>query len=736
MTNDVVICEKPSQRRNILEAVGERFGQVVAAQGHLLELVEPHEMRPEWKSWSTELLHPGEPYPTKPARGRTQVLARIRAALKDAGRVIVATDMGREGHLIGMELIEHLRFRGEVLRANFRAEDAESIREAFGKLEDASEHAGLLAAAKARQQADQICNLTLTRAATVTLLRSGSGALGLGRVRTPTLAIICMREKEIVDFVPETRWAVEAVVEVEGGSFTAVCRWMPGTKELILERDVAVAISRGVQGWQGAIGAQVKAGRRGPPAPHDLAALQSEAGRKLKWTARRTLEVAQALYSDLKLITYPRVDARVWPEGMAGDAAVMRPAVCRVLGRGDGGEPVIRAGKTRACQFSDARMQGHEHHAIAPNIRMVGEFGPLWAKCSDDQRKLAEIIFRRYAAITSAEWQFDTLTLSFTAPTGAGGALFQAAGKSTTVEGWTAWEGPPKPVVKDGEEAETALPAVADGAAGRCTSSREARRETKPPARYGEGNVITAMKEAWRYLPEGEVRERLKEAGGIGTSATRDQVIETLVKQGQIAREKGRFRPTEAGMKLWELLRERAPGCVDPGTTAAWESEFDRLVQNGGAGWMRLVDRLAAEARKAVEGICGAGEGILDGLDRGSGGKPAKRRTGGGKMASEKQLNFIRKLAGERGEEVDEKALGEMDVGAASAEIDRLMALKRTDGGGGGNGGGRDMKPTAGRLSYARDLARKAGIELPKACESDWRECKRFIDEHAGGGGE
>ena len=105
MTDDVVLCEKPSQRRNILEAVGTRFGQVVAAQGHLLELVEPHEMRAEWKSWSTELLHPGEPYPTKPARGRGQVLARIRSALKGAGRVIVATDMGREGHLIGMRTL-------------------------------------------------------------------------------------------------------------------------------------------------------------------------------------------------------------------------------------------------------------------------------------------------------------------------------------------------------------------------------------------------------------------------------------------------------------------------------------------------------------------------------------------------------------------------------------------------------------------------------------------------------
>ncbi len=734
MSGSVVLCEKPSQRRNIIDAVGDRFGEVVAARGHLLELVEPAEMRPEWKSWSTELLHPGEPYPTSPVRAKQAVLGRIRTALRGAGRVIVATDMGREGHLIGMEILEYLEFGGEVMRANFNREDPSSIREAFDRLEDAGQFAGLLAAAKARQQADQICNLTLTRAATVLLTRPGSGALGLGRVRTPTLAIVCRREQEITDFVPETRWVVlaEVAVAVGGGSFTALCRQMPGTKDPITDKAAAVAISEAVSGWQGAISSRTRAGRRGPPAPHDLAALQADAGRQLKWTARKTLETAQALYSDLKLITYPRVDARVWPEVMAAEVGLLRMAVCRLLRTDlDPGEVVVRAGKTRDCQFSDQRLEGHEHHAIAPNARTVAEFPGLWVRCTDDQRKLAAIIFRRFAAVTSPDWRFDTLTLSFEADTQAGRAAFSASGKSTTDPGWTAWERPPPEKPKDGadEASPAGLPPIADGQAGRCTGASTDARQTRPPARYAEGSIIVAMKEAWRYLPDGVERERLKEAGGIGTSATRDQVIETLVRQGQIAREKGRFRPTEAGLALWKILSRRAPGIVDPGMTAAWEAEFDRLQGGDGAGWMALVDRLAAEAGRAVEGIAGEDRQALTGLDRGAAtpGKGAKGKGGGGGSgkASDKQLAFIRKLEKERGSRVDDEKLAAMTGGEASAEIERLLAMKRP----GGEGQARNQAPSPARLKYAEDLAGKHGVELPEECRTDWRAAKAFIEE-------
>ena len=732
----VVICEKPSQARNLRAALVGRFGEILAARGHLLELAEPQEVRPEWARWSTELLHPGGPYPLKPAPDRTDALNRIKAALRGADEVIVATDMGREGHLIGMEIVEHLRFRGRVRRASFNAEDPETIRTAFGRLTDASEHAGLLAAGKARQQADQICNLTLTRAATVRLTGPGRGVIGVGRVRTPALAIVCRREQEITDFTPEVRWAVLADIAADVGTFTAACTSAPGSDGPITDRSVAGAIVGAAQGWEGSIHRQSRTGRRGPPAPHDLAALQADAGRQLKWTAKRTLDTAQKLYSELKLITYPRVDARVWPEAMAADAGGLRRAVCSVLApdREPGGA-TVRTGAGRDSRFSDKRLEGHEHHAIAPNAAAAGDFQRLWGSCTDDQRRLAAIVFRRYAAITSADWTFTATTLSLGVSTPDGTAEFTAGGKSTDDPGWTEWERPPPEGPKEGEEDGNAkgLPPIGDGDRGRCTGARPAERKTRPPSRYAEGSIITAMKEAWKFLPEGDLRERLKEAGGIGTPATRDQVVETLVRQGQIAREKGRFRPTEAGLALWRILERRAPAIVDPGTTAAWEAEFDRIAAGDGRGWMELVDRLAQATATAVAEIEGETEGALDGLDRGQAAGPGRRRgraKAGKGPASDRQLNLIRKLAAERGEELDEGSLASMTAADASAGIDRLMATGRPAGGGGN--GGRDRTPSPARLRYAEDLAKRHGVELPEECRTDWRRAKAFIDRWAG----
>ena len=733
MTQSIVICEKPSQAANIRAAVGNRFGQVMPALGHLLELAEPQDVRPEWRTWSTELLHPGGPYPTKPVRGKTSILDGIRRALRQADSAIVATDLGREGHLIAMEIIEHAGFQGPVSRACFNAEDPETLRAAFGDLRPIGEFEGLLGAGKARAQADQICNLTLTRAATVHLTKRGSGALGIGRVRTPTLAIVCRRENEITSFTPQTSWVVEAAVTTAAGEFTATCRRAPGGEGPITDKGRAEAIAEAVRDRAVTITATSKTGRQGPPAPHDLAALQADAARKLKWSAKRTLDIAQQLYSDLKIITYPRVDARVLPEAMAADAPAIRDAIRNTIG-GEPGEPVLRTGATRRHHFSDKRMQGHEHHAIIPNVRTAADMKALWQRADADQRSLAEIILRRYAAMTDADWTWTELTLSFGAGVPGGTAEFSATGRTTDGPGWTRWERPPpKEPKQEGEPAEGKLPEVRNGDAGRCTGAGPAERRTRPPARYGDGTLITAMKESWRFLPEGELRSRLKEAGGIGRPATRDRVVETLVRQGQLAREKNRLKPTETGMALWTLLETRAPALVDPGTTAAWEAEFDRLAEGDGAGWMELVGRLAAEAESAVAGILGEPAEALAGLGRGRHRAPGQRRAGGGAgkgPASDRQAALIRKLAGERGETLDEGRIASMTAAEASAEIDRLMAAPRTDGGGGT--GARDRAPTPARLKYAEDLAARHGVELPEDCRTDWRRAKAFIDKWAG----
>ena len=195
MTRQIVITEKASQAKDVRAAVGSRHGAVLAAEGHLLDLCEPEDVNPAWKRWSTALLKPDGLYGTKPATGGNKAakLKAIRAALKTADRVWLATDCDREGQLIGQEILEHCRYRGEVMRVMFTAQDAETIRAAFRRARPNGEHARMYEAAVARRQADQIYNLSLTRTATVTLGRGARGVIGIGRVKTPTLAIACRR---------------------------------------------------------------------------------------------------------------------------------------------------------------------------------------------------------------------------------------------------------------------------------------------------------------------------------------------------------------------------------------------------------------------------------------------------------------------------------------------------------------------------------------------------------------
>ena len=269
----LIIAEKASQARDIRAAVGDRHGPVLPAEGHLLRLAEPEEVDPAWKRWSFALLKPDGLYPTRPDRsgGKPAKLAAIRQALKGAARVIIATDCDREGQLIGQEILEHLRFRGEVLRAIFTAQDPATLREAFADLRPNAEYRHLYAAAVARRQADQVFNLSLTRAATRALLPAGArGVIGIGRVKTPTLAIVCRRELEIRDFRPEDYFEVVATAAVAGGSFEL--RHAPPPARRIRERARAEAIAAAGRGLPR------PAGRRGRGAAGAAAAPARSAG--------------------------------------------------------------------------------------------------------------------------------------------------------------------------------------------------------------------------------------------------------------------------------------------------------------------------------------------------------------------------------------------------------------------------------------------------------------------------
>src|SRR3954454_3408184 len=605
----LVIAEKASQARDIRAAVGDRHGPVLPAEGHLLRLADPEEVDPAWKRWSFALLKPDGLYPTRPdpAGGKSAKLAAIRQALRGAARVIIATDCDREGQLIGQEILEHLRFRGEVLRAIFTAQDPATLREAFAALRPNAEYRHLYAAAVARRQADQVFNLSLTRAATRALVPAGArGVIGIGRVKTPTLAIVCRRELEIRAFRPEDYFEVVATAAVAGGSFEL--RHAPPPARRIRERAQAVAIAALAEGFRGPLSVEVEPRRQAPPRLPDLPALQKACGRRWGWTAERTLSVAQELYDGegKKLITYPRAEARYLAENQIGDVPAIVGALLRLRGFAalDVGTPVIRRG--RSGHFHDKGLASVAHHAVVPNVKVMADLEARVARLGDDEKRLFALVCRAYLAAVMPDHEYRRTTVRMDV----GGHEFRAVGRITLRAGWRAvyGRGDPEGGGRAGEEreAEQPLPPLRDGEVAVLGGAGVEAKRTQPPPRYGEGALVDAMQNAWRFVEDPAQRERLKEAKGIGTPATRAAVIEGLKRQGLLAPSGRWIVPTEAGLELHALLSGAAPALVDPGTTAMWELRLDGILRRAGAV-RRVVDAIAGEAARLIEVLKGQG---------------------------------------------------------------------------------------------------------------------------------
>ena len=663
MTDQIVITEKSSQAKDVRAAVGSRYGAVLPAEGHLLDLCEPEDVNPAWKRWAAVLLRPEGLYGTKPAPGGNKAakLKAIREALRTAKRVWLATDCDREGQLIGQEILEHCGYRGEVLRVLFTAQDAQTIREAFGRARPNGEHARLYAAAVARRQADQIYNLSLTRTATVTVGRGARGVIGVGRVKTPTLAIACKRELEIRDFVPGSYFEVVAGAHARAGAF----RMRHAPKERILKRADAEAVATSARDFEGPLGVRVEDKRQRPPRLHDLPSLQKLCSARFGWSASRTLEVAQELHdgADKKIITYPRAEVRYLPESALADV----PKIVAGLQAGKSygaipvpSPPVIRKGRNGS--FHDKGLEGESHHAVIPNVNRIGDLGEIWRRLSSDEKKLFDIVARSYLASVMPDYRYRQTIVTLDVR----GFEFRATGRQQIERGWREAFPEWRPAEEKGEAAQV-LPVLRDREVARLRDPKIEDKETRPPPRYKEGTLIEAMQNAWRFVEDDILRDRLKEAKGIGTPATRAEIIAGLRKQGFLKAERQNIVPTERGLALFGVLERADPALVDPGVTAELECLLDDVVLG------------KQEMMGAIDAVCDAARRIIDRLGNGS-------------------------VAGET------VALGE--------------AL------GGGNGGG-DRPPTAAMKRFAASIAKRKGIKPPAGYTKSGAVCRAFLDLHA-----
>ena len=541
------------------------------------------------------LLRPEGLYGTRPAEGGNKAakLKAIREALRSAKRVWLATDCDREGQLIGQEILEHYGYRGQVMRVLFTAQDSQTIRDAFAGAKPNSEYASLYAAAVARRQADQIYNLSLTRTATVVLGRGARGVIGVGRVKTPTLAIVCKRELEIRNFVPLAYFEVVATANVAGGQF----RMRHAPQERIVRREIAQDVVNAAEGFEGPLGVRVEEKRQGPPKLHDLPSLQKFCSSRFGWPAAKTLEVAQELYDGQgkKIITYPRAEVRYLPESLIKDV----PRIVAGLRVGKSFSaipvpepPIIRRGASGS--FYDKGLEGASHHAVIPNVNTVDDLREIWPRLSIDEKKLFDVIARAYLAAVMPDFRYRQTTATLDVR----GFAFRAAGRQPIDLGWRAAFPDWQPADEKGDDAQL-LPALRNGEIARLENPTIEDKETRPPPRYNEGTLIEAMQNAWRFVDDEVLRERLKEAKGIGTPATRAEIIGGLKKQGFLIAQGKNIVPTETGLSLFGVLKQADPALVDPGVTAQLECLLDEVVI-GKQEMVGAIDAVCAQATRII----------------------------------------------------------------------------------------------------------------------------------------
>ena len=504
MADQIVITEKSSQAKDVRAAVGLRYGDILPAEGHLLDLLEPEDVVPAWKRWSPILLRPEGLYGTRPAVGGNKAakLKAIREALRNAKRVWLATDCDREGQLIGQEILEHYKYPGQVMRVLFTAQDLQTIRGAFGRAKPNAEYASLYAAAVARRQADQIYNLSLTRTATVILGRGSRRVIGVGRVKTPTLAIVCERELEIRNFVPLAYFEVVAIAKVAGGQFQI--RHAP--QDRIVRREIAEAAVNAARDFEGPLVVRVEDKRQGPPKLHDLPSLQKLCGARFGWSANKTLEVAQELYDGKgkKIITYPRAEVRYLPQSLISD--VPKIVAGLRVGQSFGAIPVpepplIRRGASGS--FYEKGLEGASHHAIIPNVNTIDKLPEVWPRLSSDEKKLFDVIARAYLAALMPDFRYRQTTATLDVR----GFEFRASGRQPIDPGWRAAFPEWQPADEKGDGAQM-LPPLHNGETAQLHDPKIEDKETRPPPRYNEGTLIEAMQNAWRFVDDEVLRER------------------------------------------------------------------------------------------------------------------------------------------------------------------------------------------------------------------------------------
>lgn len=596
LAKTLVLTEKPSVAKDIARVLGcKRSGNgcivgekyiVTWALGHLVTLADPETYDDKYKNWRMEDL------PMLPGRMKLVVIGQTSKQFKavssllssaEVSDIVIATDAGREGELVARWIIQKANCRKPMRRLWISSQTDKAIKEGFASLKPSSQYDNLYRSAQCRAEADWLVGLNVTRALTC----KHNAQLSAGRVQTPTLAMIVRREEDILRFRPKDYFTVKA----DFGEYTALYKDGKGQARFA-DAAAAKEVADSVRGKRGVLSEVKKVYRfKAPPAAYDLTELQRDANKKYGYSAKQTLSLMQSLYETHKLLTYPRTDSRY----ITKDVAATLPERLRAIAIGpykDSANAVLRSKPLQTKYIvNDAKVT--DHHAIIPTEQYVD-----LNKLSREERHIYDLVVRRFIAVLSAPFEYDEVQVKITV----GRYNFYTKGQSIKSAGWKALYD--SSLADDDDDAEPdlaaqRLPALSQGAAAAVKEVRVCAGKTSPPARYTEATLLTAMENPASQVEDGRLREALKTAGGLGTPATRADIIEKLFNSFYIERRGREIFPTSKGRQLIGIV---PPDLKSAELTAKWEQQLS-LIAEGKANDRKFIEEMRGYASSLVQAV-------------------------------------------------------------------------------------------------------------------------------------
>jgi DNA topoisomerase III len=591
MAKTLVVAEKPSVGRDLSSALPGKFEKsegylesdeyvITWAVGHLVQLADPEEYDEKFKKWKmADLPIVPDDFHLVPRDAKSKKQLNLILKLmkrEDVSDFINACDAGREGELI-------FAYIYEVYRESLKKKDGEpkavqrlwissmtkqAIREGFERLRPGEQMGPLENAARSRSEADWIVGMNATRAATIRGRAWVGGVVSLGRVQTPTLAMLVKREREIQAFVAEPYWLVHAAFQPPYQGI-----WFEGDETRIKQVERADEIVGKVTGKDGTI-TKVERKEQSERAPllYDLTSLQRDANRRYGFSARRTLQAAQKLYEDKKAITYPRTNSRYLSGDMVPQLKIVASTLQDVNEYREAATYVMRLDQLPLQRvINDEKVS--DHHAVIPTDvpHDVEKFSP-------DEMRIFDLVARRFLAVFHPPARYARTTVV----TEVEQETFRTRGKITLEAGWRGVYGLEPDAEKQSEDEDSEggeLPALKEGQTVRCIGAEREDKMTKAPPRYTEATLLSAMETAGKLVDDDELREAMKESG-LGTPATRAEIIETLIRREYIERVGRDLQPTPKGLQVITMLEEHK--ITSPELTGSWEHKLSDIERGKG----------------------------------------------------------------------------------------------------------------------------------------------------------